>query len=450
MSLAETHPDIAGQWHPTKNGDLRPCDVKAGSHKKVWWLCPKTCEYGCPHEWEAVVKSRSLTGNRCPYCASTHKSICFHQSLAFLRPDILKLWCDDNVVNPCTITPFSHKHVNFLCFECRSIRKNIEIKSVCLGGSIRCNECGIKKQSNSRSMPQLKESLEHKLPILAQQLHHPLSNNVYPGSKIYGTWNCLHECPHCHVQHQWFQLIEKRGCRGQCCSICYGNELCPCGYILTPCEKEQFRKNWNIWRIECFGIEKVMEWTIRYYKRGSKIKWTLTDDMCKTMFQTECFYCGQSDILNGIDRIDSSKGYTEENTVSCCSMCNYMKGPTELIEFIKHVCKILEYHGQSVTYTPNLCIVKWYQYINGAKTRDHIFELTKEQFHSLVSTSCHYCGTCQENGNGIDRVDNTKGYTIDNVVSCCSLCNNRIKRHWKWEVVLEHLRKIKTYKTSSV
>ncbi len=34
-SLAETHPELAKEWHPTKNDDT-PYDVTFGSHKKMW------------------------------------------------------------------------------------------------------------------------------------------------------------------------------------------------------------------------------------------------------------------------------------------------------------------------------------------------------------------------------------------------------------------------------
>ena len=54
-SFAETHPNLAKQWHPTLNGDLTPSDITKGSNKKVWWKCPK----GDDHEWEAVISSRS-------------------------------------------------------------------------------------------------------------------------------------------------------------------------------------------------------------------------------------------------------------------------------------------------------------------------------------------------------------------------------------------------------
>ena len=45
-------PQLAKQWHPTKNEGLTPNMVTCGSHKKVWWLCSKG------HEWKASIHSR--------------------------------------------------------------------------------------------------------------------------------------------------------------------------------------------------------------------------------------------------------------------------------------------------------------------------------------------------------------------------------------------------------
>lgn len=61
-NLQILNPDLAKQWHPTKNGDLTPCDVTASSGKKVWWMCKRE------HEWEATINSRS-SGCGCPYCS---------------------------------------------------------------------------------------------------------------------------------------------------------------------------------------------------------------------------------------------------------------------------------------------------------------------------------------------------------------------------------------------
>ena len=67
--LATTHPELEKEWHPTKNKDVNPCDVKSGSGKKVWWRCST-----CGNEWQASVYSR-VKGGGCPSCwHSSHTS----------------------------------------------------------------------------------------------------------------------------------------------------------------------------------------------------------------------------------------------------------------------------------------------------------------------------------------------------------------------------------------
>ncbi|MGY8918550.1 MAG: zinc-ribbon domain-containing protein, partial [Flavobacteriales bacterium] len=66
-SLAEVNPELAKQWHPTKNGDLTHSDVTSTASKKVWWKCGK----GDDHEWEATIVNRSK-GSGCSIC-SGHK-----------------------------------------------------------------------------------------------------------------------------------------------------------------------------------------------------------------------------------------------------------------------------------------------------------------------------------------------------------------------------------------
>lgn len=68
-------------------------------------------------------------------------------------------------------------------------------------------------------------------------------------------------------------------------------------------------------------------------------------------------------------------------------------------------------------------------YKRSAKQRGFNFYLTEEQFYEISQKNCYYCGIIpsQKNGgftyNGIDRIDNTKGYSIDNIVPCCGICN---------------------------
>jgi hypothetical protein len=60
-ALASVAPEVAKEWHPTRNGPLRPRDVSVGSSARVWWQCPQG------HEWSAPVSAR--TGPRHRGCA---------------------------------------------------------------------------------------------------------------------------------------------------------------------------------------------------------------------------------------------------------------------------------------------------------------------------------------------------------------------------------------------
>lgn len=62
-NLAAVAPDLAKEWHPTKNGNLKPEDVKPYSDKKVWWICNRG------HEWQASVSNR-FQGRNCKKCSS--------------------------------------------------------------------------------------------------------------------------------------------------------------------------------------------------------------------------------------------------------------------------------------------------------------------------------------------------------------------------------------------
>ena len=104
--LQTTHPQLAIEWHPTKNGELTPQDVTAGSDKKVWWKCQK---HG--HEWEAYIYSRSASHN-CPYCCNKKVLVGFND-LATVAPHLAAEWhpTKNGKLTPQMITTGSNKKV---------------------------------------------------------------------------------------------------------------------------------------------------------------------------------------------------------------------------------------------------------------------------------------------------------------------------------------------------
>jgi len=96
----------------------------------------------------------------------------------------------------------------------------------------------------------------------------------------------------------------------------------------------------------------------------------------------------------------------------------------------------------------------YYQYKCQAKKRNFVFVLTREFFYEITQQNCFYCGkkpvqcgsrTQRRFGdylyNGIDRVDNSKGYEKDNCVPCCKWCNI-MKRDKSMSEFLKHIQLI--------
>ena len=211
-------------------------------------------------------------------------------------------------------------------------------------------------------------------------------------------------------------------------------------------------------------------------KRYSKIKYrhkkVLKSDeevICfrqfKIVYTSKCFYCNaehsfvlkdinehdyktkiSNEIVkcNGIDRINSSRGYTKSNVVSCCSSCNKAKQEMTTIEFYKY-CLTLSGRINNFSMIKNKLKNRTDEYeisrrYGKTKSRHNELEkrnkyssdmLSKEEFKKYIFSDCYYCKTNHtainlDTGtkfNGLDRLDNSKGYEEGNVITCCVYCN---------------------------
>ena len=66
--LQTTHPEIAKQWHPTKNNGLLPSQVSKGYGKKIWFECDS-----CGNAYESYISNKIKGFGKCPFC-STRKT----------------------------------------------------------------------------------------------------------------------------------------------------------------------------------------------------------------------------------------------------------------------------------------------------------------------------------------------------------------------------------------
>ena len=205
---------------------------------------------------------------------------------------------------------------------------------------------------------------------------------------------------------------------------------------------KQWRDN-NPEKVAINNLNKINSVESQYgvYNRSARdknldFKLSLTDFTILT--EQSCYYCGimQERGFNGIDRMNSEVGYVADNCVSCCQMCNYMKASLSVDAFLGRVEHILTHNGRIngrlfPEMFPDYNSCSYNRYTIRASKKNLEFALSQADFDALKLHPCYLCGK-QSNSqhlNGIDRIDNNKGYMVDNVKSCCFGCNH-IKRNY--------------------
>ena len=178
-----------------------------------------------------------------------------------------------------------------------------------------------------------------------------------------------------------------------------------------------------------------IEYSFMTYMNIAKSKNTIFNISIKQFLEivkNPCFYCGiiQEKEFNGIDKKICTDGYILDNIVSCCSMCNTMKGTLTPEVFYKRIEHILTYQEKI---NGNL----YYEYFkdhNNVYYKDYkkrslrlkiYFQMTEADFNEITNNNCYLCGKKNSNThkNGIDRIDNNIGYVKTNIKSCCGNCN---------------------------
>ncbi len=270
----------------------------------------------------------------------------------------------------------------------------------------------------------------------------------------------------------------------------YWNCKCDCGKekisytsILTAektascgCLRKEIKNTWS--RRE-WGLSSLKRLIGSYHANAKhkNLKMSLTKEDFIKLFNGKCVYCNSEPykktnyprlygfyIYNGIDRVDNSLGYVPENCVSCCSICNHCKSNFSFDKFKDLVRKVYINKSAQID-DKNIRIINksdiklstfnhvYDDYRQGAKQRELKFNLTKEEAWSIFIQRCHYCNSdlCHKqiskygcgdfSHNGIDRVNNDLGYSIENCVPCCVNCN-RLKSTESKEGFLEWVEKV--------
>ncbi len=118
-SMSVTHPDMANEFHPTKNGKKNPASIKAGSNNKIWWLCSR-----CENEWISAPSTRlnhwNSNSRGCGYCSGNFVHSDKRNAMSVTHPEL----CEE--LHPTKNGKFSPEHhiagtnkrLHWVCSDC--------------------------------------------------------------------------------------------------------------------------------------------------------------------------------------------------------------------------------------------------------------------------------------------------------------------------------------------
>jgi hypothetical protein len=214
-NLAAAYPELAKEWHPTKNGNLTPDSVLPGTHTPAWWRCSKNKS----HVWETKVVTRTRIGSGCPVCASNNKGkarkpVSAEYNFAKLFPKLVRQWHPNlnGETKPRTLAPNSNKIVWWQCEKGSDhvwSTKLVDRTKAKQG----CPFCSNRRISTTNSLANVR-------PDIAAQWH-PTKNGKLKASQVTGStkllawWQCLN-----NKRHAWQATVQRRTGRGQNCPQC--------------------------------------------------------------------------------------------------------------------------------------------------------------------------------------------------------------------------------------
>lgn len=217
-TLQSKYPDIAKQWHPTKNHPLTPDDVSYGSGKKVWWKCSK----GDDHEWQAIIAGR-VKGIGCGVCHGlvVAKSNC----LATINPELAKQWhpTKNGKLTPETVTPSSGKKAWWKCPKGVDHEWPATIANRNKGAG--CPICSNQRVAKSNCLGTVN-------PELAKDWHPTKNGELTPFDVLpYATKKVWWKCPK-GDDHEWESTVYNRS-NTKGCPICAGQKLVKSNCLAT-------------------------------------------------------------------------------------------------------------------------------------------------------------------------------------------------------------------------
>lgn len=206
--LATVYPEISSQWHPTKNGHLKPTEVLFGARLKVWWICEKG------HEWQAFIYSRNPATQGCMACIN-RILVKGENDLESCFPDIAAEWDleKNGGLTASDVTYGTPKTYYWRCSKGHSFKLSVHSRTK---RNASCKYC-----SGNAVEPGVSD-LETLYPEIARRLSQTQNSSIRaseiaPGSHKRYVWNC--------DKGHTFTSPPRQLIKGLGCGVCGGKQV---------------------------------------------------------------------------------------------------------------------------------------------------------------------------------------------------------------------------------
>lgn len=232
--LASRNPELAKEWHPTRNLPVLSSEIFATTDKKFWWKCSKDAR----HEWLAMVRPRHIRGIGCPICGNDWVLEGVND-FATARPDLLQIWdfALNTEISPKSVTKRSKKKVWWKCLESSNHVYKASVYSKDDGkGCLYCTGQLVETGVND---------LATKFPAIAAEWNFQRNGSVEPKDVFARSsrsfwWRCSE-----YFDHEWRGSVSNRTrSRSTGCPYC-GNKLLLTGFNDLQTLRPDVAEFWN-------------------------------------------------------------------------------------------------------------------------------------------------------------------------------------------------------------
>ena len=280
-SLESLAPNLAKEWHPTKNKALKPIHVPCSSHYAVWWECQKG------HEWKAAIYSR-YSGIGCPYC-SGKKVLSGVNDLKTLKPELAEEWAYDKNGDllPENETVHSNKKVWWKCELGHEWQATINSRSSGRG----CPVCV------NRVLKVGVNDLATVYPDISKQWNKEKNGGLTAYMVTYGTHQKVWWL--CDKGHEWQAEVRSR-VKGFGCPYCTNIKVLP-GYNDLKTSNPELANEWDYDKNTNINIETVMAGSSKkvWWRCSKGHEWQAA--VHSRSSGTGCPICSNQIIINGIN-----------------------------------------------------------------------------------------------------------------------------------------------------